>query len=550
MTNDDSKIIQAIWSDHGTMKEKRQSYEDTWNDVIDFLMPRLDRFGERRRPDNLRGRERSQRMYDSTAPLALRNFVAAMDSMITPQTQFWHRLSVSGNEALNENPNVKAYLQQVVNILFALRYRWQGGFVTQNAASYQSIGLFGPGALMIEHDVGKGIVYRNLPMQHLWFAENNAGIIDKTHAVWPLTLRQAAQRFGRENLSPTMQGVLERNPEKTFEFLHVVEPRADRDVSKLDGRNMRYASYWLDQGRERIIQNSGFRTFPISIGRFYVGTGDEYGGSPAYDAMPDVRMANEQNKTNIKGAQKLVDPALLLTEDGILDGVDLRSGQLNYGGLDNQGNPMVKPLETGKQAQIGLEYIQETRQAINQWFYVTLFQILVDSGDMTATEVLQRAQEKGILLAPTLGRTQAEKLGPMIERELDIAAMAGQLPPMPQELIDAGAQVEIEYDSPLNRAMRAGEAAATLQWLQQLGVVTQFDPTTPQIVNGVEIAKMLADTGGVPSRAMHTDDELAAKQQAAYDAQQMQTALAAAPVAAGAIKDLSDAATSAQTARV
>jgi hypothetical protein len=52
---------------------------------------------------------------------------------------------------------------------------------------------------------------------------------------------------------------------------------------------------------------------------------------------------------------------------------------------------MVKPLLTGKQAQIGIEFAQDTRQTINQWFYVTLFQILVDSGDMTATEVLQRA---------------------------------------------------------------------------------------------------------------------------------------------------------------
>lgn len=549
MTNDDAKLIQALNADHGRMKEKRQSFEAVWNDVIDYVMPSMDKFGQRPRPDSEKGRERAQKIFDSTAPLALRNFVAAEDSMITPATQLWHRLTTS-NDALNESAAVKEYLQAVVRILFAARYRWQGGFVTQMGATYQSIGLFGPGALMIEHDVGAGIVYRNLPMQRLWFAENNAGIIDKTHVEWTLTLRQAAQRFGRDNLSPSMQSVLERDPEKVSIFHHVVEPRADRDVRKLDGRNMRFASYWLDEGRERIVQNSGFRTFPIAIGRFYVGSDSVYGGSPAYDAMPDIRMANDMAKTNIRGAQKMVDPPLLASEDGVLEGFDLRSGSLNWGGLDEKGNEMVKPLLTGKQAQIGIEFSKDTRQTINQWFYVTLFQILVDSGDMTATEVLQRAQEKGVLLAPTLGRTQAELLGPMIEREIDILAEAGQLPQMPQELIDAGANVDVEYDSPLNKAMRAGEGTAILQWLQQVGVVSQFDPSAAKLVNGQRIARLLADFGGVPVDAMSTDEELQAQQAAEAQAAQMQQMLAAAPVAAGAIKDLSDASTAAQTARV
>ena len=44
---------------------------------------------------------------------------------------------------------------------------------------------------------------------------------------------------------------------------------------------------------------------------------------------------------------------------------------------------------------------------------------------MTATEVLERAREKGALLAPTMGRQQSEALGPMIEREIDILVECG-----------------------------------------------------------------------------------------------------------------------------
>jgi hypothetical protein len=548
MTNDDAKIIDEITADHATMKQVRQSYEAQWNDIVDLVLPRHGGFG-RTQDEMNKGRERSQKIFDATTALALRNFTAAMDSMITPHTQVWHRLSVS-DESLGELDSVKAYLEAVVKILFAVRYRWKAGFAPNIGSAYKSMGAFGQGGMMIEHVVGRGIRYRNIPLSRMYFAENEGGAIDKTHVCWTLTARQAARRFGRNALSPSMQMILESDPEKTFEFRHVVKPREDYDTRKLDSLNMPFASYWLDEGGQTIIQRSGFRTFPFAIGRFDLSSDETYAGSPAMDSLPDVRMVNDMAKTNIKGAQKMVDPPLLISEDGALEGFDLRSGSLNWGGLDGQGREMAKPMQMGQQAQIGIEFAKETRESINQSFYVTLFQILVDSGDMTATEVMQRAQEKGILLAPTMGRVQNDMLGSLIEREIDICAEAGQFPPMPPEMIEAGATVDIQYDSPLNRAMRAGEGTAILQWLQQVGAVAQFDQRAMRVVNGEEIVRLLADIGSVPTKALLTRDAMSAQDDQMAQQQQMQQILAAAPVAAGAAKDLSEANLNSQNARV
>jgi hypothetical protein len=548
MTNDDAKIIEEITADHATMKQVRQSYEAQWNDIVDLVLPRHGGFG-RTQDEMNKGRERSQKIFDATTALALRNFTAAMDSMITPHTQVWHRLSVS-DESLGELDSVKAYLEAVVKILFAVRYRWKAGFAPNIGSAYKSMGAFGQGGMMIEHVVGRGIRYRNIPLSRMYFAENEGGAIDKTHVCWTLTARQAARRFGRNALSPSMQMILESDPEKTFEFRHVVKPREDYDTRKLDSLNMPFASYWLDEGGQTIIQRSGFRTFPFAIGRFDLSSDETYAGSPAMAALPEVRRVHDMAKTNIKGAQKMVDPPLLISEDGALEGFDLRSGSLNWGGLDGQGREMAKPMQMGQQAQIGIEFAKETRESINQSFYVTLFQILVDSGDMTATEVMQRAQEKGILLAPTMGRVQNDMLGSLIEREIDICAEAGQFPPMPPEMIEAGATVDIQYDSPLNRAMRAGEGTAILQWLQQVGAVAQFDQRAMRVVNGEEIVRLLADIGSVPTKALLTRDAMSAQDDQMAQQQQMQQILAAAPVAAGAAKDLSEANLNSQNARV
>jgi len=97
---------------------------------------------------------------------------------------------------------------------------------------------------------------------------------------------------------------------------------------------------------------------------------------------------------------------------------------------------------------------------------VTLFQILTESPQMTATEVLERAREKGMLLAPTMGRQQSESLGPSIEREIDILDQQGLLPEMPDILKEVGSDYKVEYDSPLSRAQKAEETAGVFRSLE------------------------------------------------------------------------------------
>lgn len=536
MAADEKDLIASVHSDLEEMKNQRTTFEATWNDIVDFMMPRHSGFGRKHQP----GEQRTGKIYDSTAPLALRNFTAATDSMITPHTQVWHRLSVD-DTSLDDNENVRAYLDAIVNILFAVRYRWRGGFTTQIGQAYQSLGLFGNGPLLVEEDIGNGIRYRHVPLNRFYFVENEAGLVDKSCACWNMTVRQAVQKFGMNNLPNRIRTMFEKNPETKFDFVHRVQPREDRIAGRLDSKNMAFQSVWACD--DDLIQESGFRTYPYAVGRFYVDSDTQYGGSPAEDSLPDIKMVNEMERTIIRGAQKAVEPPLLLTEDGVLDGFDMRSGSLNYGGLDTQGNQLVKPLQLGENIQAGSQYADTKRQTINTGFYVTLFQILTEAPQMTATEVLQRAQEKGILLAPTMGRVQTEMLGPLIERELDICGrVPGLFPPMPPELIEAGASVNIVYDSPLNKAMRASEGTAVLQWVQQVATVAQLDQSALKVINGQEVARGLADIGGVPVKYLVTADQIAQQQAAEAQTAQLTNILNAAPQAASAAKDLASAA--------
>ena len=159
---------------------------------------------------------------------------------------------------------------------------------------------------------------------------------------------------------------------------------------------------------------------------------------------------------------------------------------------------------------------------------------------MTATEAMLRAQEKGALLAPTMGRQQSEMLGPLIERELDILAHAGVLPPMPRELMDEGGNVEVEYVSPLNRAQRAEEGVAIMRTFEAVAPMAQIDPRVLKAFDPVKAARELADINGMPAKIIRSDEEIEemdAQEQQAID---MQRILEAAPVAAQTAKTLAE----------
>ena len=170
----------------------------------------------------------------------------------------------------------------------------------------------------------------------------------------------------------------------------------------------------------------------------------------------------------------------------------------------------------------------------------SLFQILVETPQMTATEVLERAREKGALLSPTMGRFQSEGIGPMIQREFDILAHANLMPPPPGELLEAKAEYKIEYDAPLNRAMRAEEAAGGLrafQFATEMASAMQ-DPSLLDTFNADVMLPEVADIYGAPFRWIATAEEVAAKRQARQDQQDAASMTQALPGAAAMVKAL------------
>jgi hypothetical protein len=531
----DSRVADII-REHEQMVSDRGVWEEHWREIAERVLPRQDWF---QASNKTPGEKRTEKVFDATAGLALERFAAAMESMLTPRTMRWHKLKVR-NPAISDNKAIQAYLDEVTNILFQVRYNPKANFASQVHENYMSLGAFGTGAIFIDDVIGTGIRYRSIHLSEVYFCENYAGIIDKVHRKFEMTARQAAQRWGVERLPEKVRAALEKQPETKFEFIHCVKPNDDMMPGRRDYRGMPYVSYYISTDGKSIISEGGFRTMPYAVSRYVTAPKEIYGRSPAMTVLPEIKMINEMSKTVIRAAHKIVDPPLLLQEDGVLQAFNARPGALNFGGVNERGEQMVQPLQTGARVDIGMDMMEQRRKVINDAFLITLFQILVESPNMTATEAMLRAQEKGALLAPTMGRQQSEMLGPMIERELDILANAGVLPPMPDELAQMGGDVEIEYVSPLNRAQRAEEGVAILRTLESVTPLAQIDPSVMMIFNPEMIARELSEINGVPAKVLRSREEIEQMKMEQAQMAEAQQLLQAAPVVANSAKALAE----------
>lgn len=505
---------------------RRGTWETHWQEIKERIYPGTADFSTK---FTTPGSKRNEQVFDSTAAVALNRFAAILDSYLTPRNQTWHRVMSSIDE-LNKDRAVRLYYEDVTRILFRHRYSTIANFASQNMMFNKSLGAFGTSVMFIDKAGSEpGIRYKNNHLGETYLIENHQGIVDQIIRHFPLTARQAMQKW-KDKCPDGIKSAYQKNQGQEFWFLHYVGPREDLDWERLDYKGMPWMSHYISITGATHLEEGGYNTFPYTPSRYEQAPNEVYGRSPAMDVLPAIKTLNEMKKTYLKQGHRAVDPIILVHDDGILDTLSMKPGTATSGAVSKEGRPLVHTLPVGN-INAGKDMMDEERSVIKDNFLVTLFQILLETPQMTATEVMERTREKGILLAPTFGRQQSERLGPQIERELDVLAQQNLLPPMPPVLKEAGASFKVEYDSPLSRAQRAEEAAGLMRTMEAVINVANVtgDPSALDHFDWDTIVPDLSDINAVPVKWRKSMDQIQAIREGRAQQQQEQQMIQAAP---------------------
>ena len=505
-------LSKGILSRYERLEGQRQNWETHWQEVADYMQPRKADVTKQR----ARGDKRMEQVFDSSPIQAVELLAASLHGMLTNPSTPWFTLRFKDQDIDNED-EAKLWLEASTDAMYTAFNR--SNFQQEIFELYHDLITFGTAAMFIEEDDDDIIKFSTRHINEVFIAENDKGRIDTVFRRFKISARAAVQKFGN-NVSTDIQGIFKKDPYEEVEILHAVYPRSDFNPKKKDKANMPFESVYLEYKNASELSVGGFKEFPFVVPRYLKASNEIYGRSPAMTALPDVKMLNEMSKTTIKAAQKQVDPPLLVPDDGFLLPVRTVPGGLNF--YRSGTRDRIEPLNIGANNPLGLNMEEQRRDSIRAVFYVNQL-MMQDGPQMTATEVIQRNEEKMRLLGPVLGRLQSELLKPLIDRVFAILLRNDMLPPAPEFL--SGRDIEIEYVSPLAKAQKSSELQSIMRAIEILGSMQNIAPVF-DYVNFDNLVKHLADIVGMPQKLLKSQNQVNAEreQAAAQAAEQQQMA--------------------------
>lgn len=494
----------------------RGTWEDHWQDVAEIMLPQRADFTTTRVP----GEKRLEKVFDGTPLLAVRGMAAAIDSMVKPKTSRWFSIKPVDDE-LGDNDEVKAWLEQVEKITFDAIYDRRAGFIQRSGEVDSDLAAFGTGALFItENRTLDGLLFRSVPLTSFFIDENSDGAVDTLFMKMKLSARQAVQRWGRDKLGDETRKALENNkPEERFEFVHLVEPRAEREPGMDDNLNLPFASITIDKKAEKVVDEGGFHEFPFAIPRWDTRSGELYGWGPGMLALPDALTLQAQAKTVLKGGQMVVEPPLIVPNDGIVKSAQLfPRGVISYDAAKAAKlgkNKPVDKLDISGDIPIGRDMQQDSREQVFAAFFRNVLNLPVDGPQMTATEIIERKEEFARTVGPVFGRLENEYVGPVAERVFAILLRMGRFPVPPR--IIQGREIRFEYANPIDKVRKQIDALAAGRTVEMLGPFVAADPSVMDNFDADEIARDTGEFNGMPQKWIRKTEERDAIRQQRLD---------------------------------
>lgn len=479
------------------------NWKTHWQECYENIVPRKEDVISSRMP----GDQRNDDLYDTTAILANEMLASALHGMLTnPETKFFD--IVFNDQRIMEMQEVIDWCQDVSDKMY--RALNNTNFQTEIYEIYIDLGSIGTSCLYMGEHEENLVHFSARAMKEVRIDENNLGIIDTVYRNFKWSATQIISEFGEKACPVDVLRAANNNSMDKFEVIHAVEPtnsEAQKQVKK-----QKFKSTYVLGDKKFILSKGGFREFPYAVPRWSKTTGEKYGRGPGMSMLPDILMINAMALTVIQGAQKTVDPPLMVQDDGVIGNVRLTPGGLT---IVRPGSDQIKPLITNANVEFGEQMLESVRNRIRAGFYVDQLQ-LQQGPQMTAEEVKQRTEEKLRLMGPVLGRQHFELLSPMITRLYDIMTRKKLLPPPPNAV--KGAKFDVRYSSLIARAQRMAEGQNMMRALQLLEPLAKVKPQILDLLDEEKMAREVWSIYGNKHSLLLSKRELQKKR----DAQQKQ----------------------------
>lgn len=505
MTPEQDADATRLFAEHQAIKSFRQAEEPTWRRIIDLAYP--DGTPPNQNAGDSIGAVRTE-IFDNTGEEAGEAAAAAFGAMTTNPATRWLELGLFDQAFARDTYAGHWLWEGTSRLLRCFRHPTTLFSLAMDEDNLQLIHL-GNSCLHTEDRPGKLPLYRACDMAHIWWDENADGEIDTVHRVFELSARAAVDKWGEENLPDQIVRAAQSNVEQftLFKFLHVNKPRARRDRTRGDRRNMAYRSVYLAVDAPHLVEDGGSHELEYICSRLRRRAGRRYGRGCGHKALGDIDVLHRMTRTTLLAGERTIDPPILSPDDEDMGPVSLKSRAITRvpaALMANGAHP--RAFLTNTRVDIGLDLIVDRRELVRRSYMKQLIELSRDP-KYTATQFLSLEAEAKRGLVPLLARHENERLGPLVARTFNILTRkGGVIPPAPPEL--RGQPLQATFDSPDAKAMRLGVARSISQSWELIGPMIK-ETGDPSLWDNFDIDEGLrsqADGLGVPAALLRPVD--------------------------------------------
>lgn len=488
-----------------------QKIEPHWRELRDFVQPFRGRFSGEKPGQTTPS---MKRILDGSTLRARRILSAGMQSGLTSPSRQWFKLSVHDPE-LAQDYAVKEWCDEVHRRMMIIMSG--SSFYHALHAVYDEIATFGTACMLIFPDFNSVISCRTLTCGTYYLGKAESDRVDSLYRDMYMTAGAIVAEFGKANCSNAVLKAAQEQPDTTFEIRHAIEPSMGRHQSPF------ISVYWEPASlSDKVLRIGGYRDFPSMTPRWHVVDSDIYGYGPGSEVLPDAKTLQVMARDRAEGIKKQVAPPLVASD--ALRGSAVRSNPNGITYAPGGAGPMITPLYN---VPLNLGDLQtamaEVKQAIDSAMYVDLFLMLQssDNPQMTAREIIERHDEKMLVLGPVLERLELELLTPAIDRVYNIMVDAELIPEPPEPL--AGQEIKIEFVSILAQAQQMMGLKAVEQTLSFAGGLAAINPEVVDILDLDASVREYAAMIGAPTRILKRVEDVEAIRAQRAQAQAQQT---------------------------
>lgn len=462
----------------------------------------------------------------TTYPLMVRRDLGnSLSSMLRPTKAEWFRMSISRPEVLDNQG--RAWLEWATGTQKRAMYDPAAQFNRATKTGDHDYVSFGQCALTVElNRATMNLVYRCWHLRDVAWAEDQNGAVADVHRNWKPSIRDLAQRFGKDALADPVKNVIERDPHAKINCRHIILPSEFYAGAKKFRQP--WVSLYVDCENKHVMQEVGVWDSPYIIPRWFTPSNVQYAYSPAsIIALPEARLLQAMTLTLLEAGEKAVDPPLLARGEALRSDVNVYAGGITQidaeydEKLGEALRPMMKDFRGG--LPFGVDRERDARNQIAEAFLLSKISAPIVNPDMTAYQVSQVVQEHIRNTMPLFEPIEADYSAQVCNKTFNSLLRNGAFG-RPEDMPDSlsGQDVEFQFESPLRESVERAKGQKLMESVAMASQLAPLDQDLPAMIDVRTAFRDALDGMGMPAK--WTRDEKAMEKISAEMAQKRQIA--------------------------